>query len=508
MTTWPPVWSAKSARMPLARTGPVVKGMCVTIFTTLEPTSVAVDSGLSETMTVRVRNDGDTVEEFRLSVVGDPAKWTQVAPDVLRLYPGDEGLATVVLSPPRAPDAIAGTFKLGILVRPQQNPELSNVAEGDVTVGPFLEMLAELVPVTARGRLSARFRLDVENRGNAPLPVGVSGQDDEDVLAFRAAPEATDIEPGRRRPVRVRVRPRGVKFFGQPERYQFALTVTPTQERLPVKAAPVPPAQLRGTFVRLPLIPKWLLVTLGVLTAGAAALAALWFVPRPPLASRAVAQQGLPTPPPAPLPAAQAPPPIPSPPPAAPSPSPSPAPSQSGAEQPEPNQGQQQQGGGENDRSREQVAPDLVTIRSAQNDQDITLQDGRTDDRTAAVLADDDKVLQLEANRFWTRVPFPDGTVAFAPSDTPGSVLEQTEGEAPVLLRTVAGGKAAVWAGQVGPLQRWRLQPVAEGVVQIVNSQTGGCLTEAGKDLQVQVRPCADQLGPIQRWRFLTPDTP
>ncbi|MET8949935.1 hypothetical protein ACWEO4_21950 [Streptomyces sp. NPDC004393] len=474
----------------------------MTTFTSLEPHSVAVDPGLSETTTVRVRNDGDTVEEYRLSVVGDPAPWTQLAPDTLRLYPGDEGSASVVFSPPRAPETTAGSLRFGVLVRPQQNPELSNVAEGVVTVSPFWEMRAELLPVTVRGRVSTRIRVAVDNLGNSPLPVGISGQDDEDVLAFRAAPETTEVAPGRTRLTRVRIRPGGVKFLGQPERYPFALTVTPAQDRMPGRVGPVPPAQLRGTFIRLPFFPKWLLVTLGLLVAGAAAVTALWFVPRPPLVSNAVAQQLPPAPPVTQQlpPAPQSPPPIPSPPAA----SPSPSPSQSAEPEAPQKGGDQSQSGAATPSDPADGGP--VIIRSTQDGQDLSLQGGRTNDGTPVVLTDDDRLRERQdPNRFWARIRYSDDTVALAPNGVPGSLLDQAGGEAPVRLRSIEGGDAAVRAGQASPLQRWRLQPVSEGIVRIVNVQTGGCLTDLGKDQQVQVRPCANAFTAIQRWQLVNP---
>ncbi|WP_053763177.1 MULTISPECIES: hypothetical protein [Streptomyces] len=476
----------------------------MTTFTTLEPSSVAVDPGASETTTVRLRNDGDTVEEYRLSVVGDPAEWTQIAPDTLRLYPGDEGSASVVFSPPRAPETAAGAVPFGILVQPQQNPELSNVAEGVLDVSPYGDMRAELLPVTVRGRLSARFRVAVDNVGNAPLSVGISGQDDEEVLDFRPSPETMDIAQGRTRLTRVRIRPGGVKFLGQPERYPFALTVEPAQDGLPDRAVPVPPAQLRGTFIRLPLFPRWLLVTLGLLTAGATVFTVLWFVPRPPLVSNAVAQQlppaqpanALPPPP-------QTPPPVPAPPPAAASPSPSP---EQSAEQEQQQDGEEEQAGAAQASAPAQDG--IATIRSAQNGQVLGLQDDRTDDGTAVVLADDKQQQGQGPNPLWVSIPYADGTVVLAPNGTLGSVLDQTGGEAPVELRTVAGGEAAIRAGQASPLQRWRLEPESEGIVMIVNSQTGGCLTNMGNSLQVQVRPCDDAFAAIQRWQLVDPVAP
>ncbi|MFJ9007922.1 hypothetical protein [Streptomyces canus] len=472
----------------------------MTTFTSLEPASAAVDPGSSATATLRLRNDGDTVEEYRLSAVGDPAEWTRLAPDTLRLYPGDEGSAEVVFTPPRSADTTAGTVRFGVLVQPRENPELSNVAEGTLTVSAFGEMRAELLPVTVRGRLSGRPRVAVDNLGNSPLPAGISGQDDEDVLTFHPLPETVRIAEGRTRLARVRIRPSGLKLFGQPERYPFALTVTPTAEGT---STVTPPAQLRGTFVRLPLFPKWLLVLLGLLLAAAGVSTALWFIPRPSLVSNAVAQQQPAAPPAAalpPAPATQPPPPVPSPPPAAPSPSPS-----QSEEQQQDQQNDQQQGGDQDQNAGEQAQDEagntVVTIRSVQNDKDLTVQDGRTDDGTPVVVSDWTN-RQQGLNQFWAQLPFADGTVALTPGSSPGSVLDKADGQALVQIRAVQGGDAAVRQGQVPPLQRWRLQPVSDGVVTIVNAQTGECLTNAGDNVQVQALACDDRFASIQQWRL------
>lgn len=483
----------------------------MTTFTSLEPATAAVDPGSSATATLRLRNDGDTVEEYRLSVVGDPVEWTRIAPDTLRLYPGDEGSAEVVFAPPRSAGTTAGTVRFGVLVRPRENPELSNVAEGILDVSAFGEMRVELLPVTVRGRLSGRPRVAVDNLGNSTLPAQISGQDDEDVLTFRPVPETVRIAQGRTRLARVRIRPGGVKLFGQPERYPFALTVAPTAEGTPgAPASPgtpgvAPPAQLRGTFVRLPLFPKWLLVLLGLLLAAAGVSAALWFVPRPSLASNAVAQQQ-PAPAPAaalpPAPATQAPPPVPSPPAAAPSPSPSPSPSE---EQQQDQQNDQQQGGDQGQNAGEQATDEagntVVTIRSVQNDKDLSVQDGRTDDGTPVVVSDWTN-RQQGLNQFWAQLSFADGTVALTPGSSPGSVLDRADDQALVRIRAVQGGDEAVRQGQVPALQRWRLQPVSDGVVTIVNAQTGECLTNTGDNAQVQALACDDRFASLQQWRL------
>jgi hypothetical protein len=67
----------------------------------LDPPLSTVDpGGEPATHTLRIRNNGDTVEEYGLSVVGPLSTWTQVAPDRLRIYPGDEATATIMVAVP------------------------------------------------------------------------------------------------------------------------------------------------------------------------------------------------------------------------------------------------------------------------------------------------------------------------------------------------------------------------------------------------------------------------
>lgn len=143
----------------------------------------------------------------------------------------------------------------------------------------------------------------------------------------------------------------------------------------------------------------------------------------------------------------------------------------------------------------------MVTIRSVQNGKDLTVQDGRTDDGTPVVVSDwTDK--QQGLNQFWAQLPFADGTVALTPGSSPGSVLDKADGQALVQIRAVQGGDAAVRQGQVPPLQRWRLQPVSDGVVTIVNAQTGECLTNTGDNTQVQALACDNRFASLQQWRL------
>jgi hypothetical protein len=74
---------------------------------------------------------------------------------------------------------------------PRVHPELSDVAEGIVTVTPFGEQRADLNPITVRGGLSTAVRFATDNWGNAPLEISLIGKDDEGALTSEEAGEPT-----------------------------------------------------------------------------------------------------------------------------------------------------------------------------------------------------------------------------------------------------------------------------------------------------------------------------
>src|SRR3954470_14273454 len=146
----------------------------MTLWTSLEPASATVDPGGSTTVRLRLRNTGDVVDEYRFEAVGALAPWTAVEPQTLRLYPGTTGSVELTFAPPRTPDATAGPNPYAIHITPTEHPEATTVPEGNLTITPFTEIRAELVPPTVQGRLRGRPKLAVDNLGNTPLTASLS----------------------------------------------------------------------------------------------------------------------------------------------------------------------------------------------------------------------------------------------------------------------------------------------------------------------------------------------
>ncbi|WP_405763695.1 hydrolytic protein [Streptomyces sp. NBC_01420] len=237
--------------------------------------TVTVSPGAEATTTLTVRNDGDIVEAYTLDVVGDCAAWTTVEPARVSLYPGTSETVTVRFAPPRSHEVRAGEKPLGIRVLPAEHPESVAVPEMTVVVEPFRELRATLEPGRRRGWLGARFRTAVQNRGNAPTDVVLSGRQQGEELRLAFTPERRRLEPGESAEAGLKVRARKLIWFGAPAAWPFEVVVAePEAEGAGVEDARAgQPEPLQGEFAQLPLFPKWLLILLAAILA----LLLAWF---------------------------------------------------------------------------------------------------------------------------------------------------------------------------------------------------------------------------------------
>jgi hypothetical protein len=124
---------------------------------TVEPTELTVDPGREVATTVAVRNLGTRVEEFRLTPGGPAAGFAAITPTTLSIYPSDEQRAVVRFAPVRGPQSVAGVAPFEIMASSTIHPDVIDVDRGQVTVTPFQELRAVLLPEVSRGRTPSRL---------------------------------------------------------------------------------------------------------------------------------------------------------------------------------------------------------------------------------------------------------------------------------------------------------------------------------------------------------------
>lgn len=254
---------------------------------TLDSRVLSLEAGAEGSVRLRIRNDGEIVEEYRFRVVGPGRAWTDVVPGLVSLYPGQDATASVEFRPPRSSAVPAGALPYAVQVLPTEHPEEAVVPEGVLHLLPFHETTAELMPRTSRAQFGARHRVAVDNYGNVPITVSFSGSDPGEMLDISWRGPALTVAPGTVQFAHVQVRGRGTIWRGMPLTHPFAVAVKPMDG---------PPVVLDGMHVQEPVLPSWILKAVVLLVLFALVLVALWFLlirPAEVPAARAAAQDGV-----------------------------------------------------------------------------------------------------------------------------------------------------------------------------------------------------------------------
>ncbi|MFF6883292.1 hypothetical protein ACFY9F_08890 [Streptomyces sp. NPDC012421] len=241
----------------------------------LDASSVTAVPGEETSLPLQVRNSGSTVEEYRFEVAGACAAWTTVEPATLSLYPGSAETVSVTFRPPRDPSVPAGETPFGVRVIPTSDHAEPEVPEGRVTVAPFTEVTAELVPRGSHGVWRGGHKVAVDNRGNAPLTVGLAARSGTERarLSF-TRPELT-VEPGRAAFSELRVKPAQRLWRGTPVVHTFQAVVAPPTPDGEEPATP--PVVLDGTYQQEAILPRWLPRALVLACVLALILAGFWY---------------------------------------------------------------------------------------------------------------------------------------------------------------------------------------------------------------------------------------
>lgn len=243
---------------------------------------VAPGSGVS--FVVEVRNLGSVVDRYSCEIVGlDPA-WSTITPAAMELFPERDaapdgrvradappssGKFNVTIRPPRSPEARAGDWPIGAKVQSEHDPDDRVVEETVVTILPFGQLEADLLPSLVNGRLSASTIVSVRNAGNRPESFEPTGSDKAKFLKYEFEPPSVALGAGQDLPIKLRVRPSKVILIGQPVTRVFTVDVQGD-------GPDTPPASLSGTLSQRAIVPPSTPRYIGALLAFAMAALALW----------------------------------------------------------------------------------------------------------------------------------------------------------------------------------------------------------------------------------------
>lgn len=232
-----------------------------TVAVAVHSPAAPVTAGSPTTATVSIQNRGAATDDFAISVPDLPPSWVRVSRTSLSLLPGAREEVTVVITPPRGPEALAGEHQLSVAVVSRvEGVEVR--ALGRFTVLPFEGLACELRPQRSR----RDFVLTAFNGGNATAAVALAGVDQQSALRFAFEPDALELGPGEGAGARVQVRPAKRRLLGKTELRPFRAEARPAFAGQQTAAA-------EGVLESRSLLGPWLwLIVAGLVVAGLVAL--------------------------------------------------------------------------------------------------------------------------------------------------------------------------------------------------------------------------------------------
>ncbi|MGB2798565.1 MAG: DNRLRE domain-containing protein [Dehalococcoidia bacterium] len=245
--------------------------MAEKINVTLSPDRLQVTLGESVATTATIKNAGDVVEAYSITVEGIDPQWCTLSVSSVSLFPGDQEQVRLTIQPPKASASRAGPYNVIIKVASNRDPTLETTAQLAVEVGRFLLFDLDLTPKKTRGRKGS-YKVSITNHGNIATTYTFAGKDPEDICRFDFKQSSVTVEPGATAEVPVVVNPKKKPFTGRARTYSFKLMVTShASEAGETKTVE---AQLECR----PLIPVWAITLGSVAVVAAIAVIVVLFV--------------------------------------------------------------------------------------------------------------------------------------------------------------------------------------------------------------------------------------
>jgi len=238
---------------------------------TLSPERLQVAPGESAITTATIKNTGDVVEAYSITVEGVGPQWCTLSVSSASLFPSDEERVQITVQPPKDSSSRAGTYNAVVRVTSNRDPAVETTIQFPIDVGRFLLFDVELSPKKAKGRKGS-YKVNITNNGNVPTTYTFAGQDPEDACRFHFKQSSVAVEPGAAAQVPLIVDPKKKPFTGRARTHNFKITVTShASEAGETKS-------VEAQFQCKPLIPTWALAVASVAVVAVIAVVLVLFL--------------------------------------------------------------------------------------------------------------------------------------------------------------------------------------------------------------------------------------
>ncbi len=182
-------------------------------------TTFTINPGDITEATVTLRNLGQSVDQFTITIEGIKMDWFTLPVSSVALFPNDQDNLKIMIHPPKA-GTKAGSYPFRINVISQENAEDTVTTDLTLNIKALAEVELEISPKRISGR-KGLYQIAVKNPADSEVMVHLEANDDEGMLQYFLQPEIFTV-PGRgTAESHLNVRLGWMAFFGGEKEFNF-----------------------------------------------------------------------------------------------------------------------------------------------------------------------------------------------------------------------------------------------------------------------------------------------
>jgi len=225
--------------------------MAERISVSVTPNSLLVASGETTQATVALKNTGQTVDQFTVSVDGLQPGWYSLPVSSVALFPNDQDTLKVIINAPKA-EAKGGVYPFHIKVTSQENPSDSATLNVSLSVTALPEVALEIQPPVLTGN-KGHYRVVVTNPGTSEAALELKAISRDARLKFTQSAKTLNIPAGGRQETDYDASLSWLTyFFGKEAAFQVAAAMPGGTEAKTVDGRLVPVRWYRAIQALLP----------------------------------------------------------------------------------------------------------------------------------------------------------------------------------------------------------------------------------------------------------------
>jgi uncharacterized membrane protein len=188
------------------------------------PIKLKVSRGETAESNVTVRNKGQTVDQFTISVEGIDPGWYTLPVSSVALFPNDQDKVKIIINLPENVDLKDTSYFLKVKVSSQEDPADTATADLTMEVGEEVRLGVSISPDRISGR-KGEFQVSVTNPGNKEAQVRLKASSPQGRLRFKMQPESLTVPAAGRADATVNVRLDWIALILWEKTYDFQVAL-------------------------------------------------------------------------------------------------------------------------------------------------------------------------------------------------------------------------------------------------------------------------------------------